>query len=64
MTVDQVIKDAANAAAEKALLQGEYNKKKKTVIRMLKHGEFSDDLICEMTGASADELENIKKEIS
>ena len=75
MTVDQVIKDAANAAAneaaEKALLQGieqaieqgEYNIKKETVIRMLKHGDFSDDVICEMVDISPENLEIIKKDL-
>ena len=75
MTMDQVIKDAANAAAneaaEKALLQGieqgieqgKYNNKKETVIRMLKHGDFSDDVICEMVDISPENLEIIKKDL-
>ena len=67
MTVDQVIKDAANAAAEESRLQGielgENNTKRKTAIRMLKHGGFSDDVICEMADISSEELEKIKKEL-
>ena len=67
MTVDQVIKDAANAAAneaaEKAAEKTLKKNKRETAIRMLKHGGFSDDIICEMVDISAKDLEIIKKDL-
>ena len=67
MTMDQVIKDAANAAAneaaEKAAEKTLKKNKRETAIRMLKHGGFSDDIICEMVDISAKDLEIIKKDL-
>ena len=68
MTVDQVIKDAANAAAEDALLrgieqgieQGEAYSKRETALRMLKHGNLSDEFICEMADITPNELSELK----
>ena len=67
MTVDQVIKDAANAAANEAAEEATEKtlkkNKRETAIRMLKHGGFSDDIICEMVDISAKDLEIIKKDL-
>ena len=71
MTMDQVIKDAANAAAEEAAVKAAEEatektlkkNKRETAIRMLKHGGFSDDIICEMVDISAKDLEIIKKDL-
>ena len=68
MTVDQVIKDAANAAAYEAAEEATEKTLKKTkrerAIRMLKHGSFSDDIICEMVDISAKDLETVKKDLT
>ncbi|MBR1675364.1 MAG: hypothetical protein IJ703_10465 [Eubacterium sp.] len=72
MTVDQVIKDAANAAAEDALLrgieqgieQGEAYSKRETALRMLKHGNLSDEFICEMADITPNELSELKTYLS
>ena len=72
MTVDQVIKDAANAAAEDALLrgieqgieQGEAYSKRETALRMLKHGNLSDEFICEMADITPNELSELKTHLS
>jgi len=71
MTVDQVIKDAANAAAEESLTKGieigfdkgTKNNKRETAIRMLNQGGFSDDIICKMVDITSDELEIIKNDL-
>ena len=60
MTVDQAIKDAANAAAEDALLQGIENTKRETALRMLRHGGLSDEFICEMADITPEELSGLK----
>ncbi|MBQ6230770.1 MAG: hypothetical protein IJJ74_06590 [Eubacterium sp.] len=68
MTVDQVIEDAAHAAAAEARLQGieqgieqgEANNKRETAIRMLKHGDLSDEFICEMADITPEELSELK----
>ena len=71
MTVDQVIKDAANAAAEESLTKGieigfdkgTKNNKRETAMRMLNQGDFSDDIICKMVDITSDELEIIKNDL-
>ena len=64
MTMDQVIKDAANEAAEEAAEEATEKtlkkNKRETAIRMLNHGDFSDDIICEMVDITSDELKSIK----
>ena len=67
MTVDQIIKDAANAAAEEAAEKASIEmaetlkkNKRETAIRMLNHGDFSNDIICEMVDITSDELKSIK----
>ena len=66
MTMDQVIKDAANAAAEEAAEEATEKTLKKTkretAIRMLKLGSFSDYIICTVADISSEELKNIKKD--
>ena len=64
MTVDQWIKDAANDAAARAAEESFQKSKCETAIRMINHGEFSDELICEIADITPEELEDIKNSLA